>query len=333
MTGPALSSHPEERYQAELLSTDIGRRTAQVMTWTFVAMLFSIPVLQGAVEVSRHQAPQVFDVVRSRGSTKAFEQALEKASVVKSFVQPRLQAALTAFLRVGNDKAAAGRDGWLFYQPGIDYVAGPDLTDKAYLALAVKKRIDQQGEGDPSPDSRAALLAFHRDCAAAGIRLVVVPIPDKAMLQPGQLTARMASDRPIAPPNNRGYRRLIADLRQQGVDVLDPTPDFIAAGDVRYLRQDTHWTPEFMDTVAAGLARHVDRATTAGPPADRRFELRAAAASRVGDIVDLLKLPERQQIYRPQSITVQQVVDLRTGRLCASGGSPSAVRGRRRAAA
>jgi alginate O-acetyltransferase complex protein AlgJ len=293
------------------------------MTWTFVMLLFAIPLSQATIEISRRQVPQVFDVFHglrggwavasSRDFPKQFEQALEKASILKSFVQPRLQAVLTERLHVGNNRAIVGRGGWLFYQPGVDFVAGPDVTDASFLALAAKKRIDKEGDRDPAPDPRPAILALNRDCAAAGIRLVVVPVPDKAMLQPGQLTGRMAHDRPVTPPNNRGYDRLIADLRQQGVDVFDPTPAAIGPGDVRYLVQDTHWTPEFMDTVAAGFARHIGPPFEAATTAGARFSLRAVPASRLGDIVDLLKIPETQRIYRAQSVVVQQVIDRRTG--------------------
>lgn len=324
MTVPSHAPHPEDRYQAELLSTDVDRSTARVMTWAFVVMLFTVSLSQALVEISKHQMPQALDVFRpaalrlvvSREYPKAFEAALETASVAKAFFQPRLQSMLTGRLRFGNDKVVVGRGGWLFYQPGVDYLAGPDITDPAYIALTGKKLIDKQGERDPHPDARAAILAFNRDCEAAGIHLVLLPVPEKAMLQPGQLTARMAIGQPVSPPNNRGYARFVAELRAQGVDVFDPTPSVIGPADIRYLVQDTHWTPEFMDTVAAGLARHVDRdrEPAAGQKVHGGFEFRAARASRVGDLVDTLKLPGNQRLYEPQSVTIQQVIDSRTGR-------------------
>ena len=43
------SVHPEERYQAELSSTDVSPRTAKVMTWTFVVLLFGVPFSQAAL--------------------------------------------------------------------------------------------------------------------------------------------------------------------------------------------------------------------------------------------------------------------------------------------
>ncbi len=209
-----------------MLSTDVDRSTARAMTWVFVVMLFAVSLSQAAVEISKHQMPQALDVFRplrtallaaargdgagartalrivvSREFPKGFEAALEKASIAKSFFQPKLQAMLTGRLRFGNDKVVVGRDGWLFYQPGVDYLAGPDITDPAYIALTSKKLIDKQGERDPHPDARAAILAFNRDSEAAGIHLVLLPIPEKAMLQPGKLTARMATGQSVSPPS------------------------------------------------------------------------------------------------------------------------------------
>ena len=333
-------AHPEDQYQAELLSTEISRRTARVMSWLFVLLLVAVPLSQAAIELRHGHAPQVLDVFRpartairallrgdttgaraaastlvSRDFPRHFEQSLGRASRLKNALQPRMQAQLTARAGLGNDKAVIGRDGWLFFQPGIDYVAGPDITSPAYLALAAKKRIDTQGEHDPSPDPRPGLLAFARDCAALGIHLIVLPIPDKAMLQPGRLTTRMAVDRPITPPNNHGFDRFVAELRAAGIDVLDPTPATISSSDLRYLAQDTHWTPEFMDRVAADVARRITAQTPATSADANPFSLRRSTARRVGDIVDLLKLPANQTIYAPQSVTIQQIVDTRTGRL------------------
>lgn len=331
-------SHPEERYQAELLSTEVSPRTARVMAWAFVGLLVLIPVSQTLLEVARRQTPQVLDVVRpvrllvrgwihgdrdaarsawrtlvSREFPKGFEDALERGSAPKSWVQPRLQGLLTGLAGFGNDKGTVGRNGWLFYQPGIDYVTGPDVTSADTLALTAKRMIDKQGEADPQPDPRAALLAFNRACERAGIHLVLVPIPDKSMLQPWQLVQRASSTGAILPANNRGYDALIAELRKE-IDVFDPTPKSIAAGDERYLPQDTHWTPGFMDSVSAALAAYIAPVLTPVPTSvsasgPQRYITRPMAATRVGDLVDILKLPAEQRLYLPQTATVDQVID------------------------
>lgn len=333
MTTPtAPREHPEDRYQAELLSTEISARTARVMVWTFIAALAIVPMSQALVELAAHRRPQVLDVTApvraavqgaargdraavvkawrtlvSREFPKEFEAALERASIPKQFVQPRLQSVLTGALGFGNDKGVVGRSGWLFYGPGLDYVTGPDFVDPETIRRVGKRMIDKDGVSDPQPDPRPALEAFHRAAVAAGIHLVVVPIPDKSMLQPDRLTAR-AEGWPAGPVvNNRGYEKFLADMRLAGVDVLDPTPTS-PAREARYLSQDTHWTPSFMDDVSALVAARVS--TVLGDGRDReppRYRTRDVPVRRVGDLVDILKLPMGQTLFAPNTITVAAV--------------------------
>jgi alginate O-acetyltransferase complex protein AlgJ len=67
-----------------------------------------------------------------------------------------------------------------------------------------------------------------------------------------------------------------------------------------------------MDAVSAALARHIDVAVPQGEHGP--FDLVAGRAERVGDLVDMLKLPPDQGLFRPQPVTVQTVIDRRTGR-------------------
>jgi alginate O-acetyltransferase complex protein AlgJ len=329
-------SNPEEISQAQLRNTQIGPGTARAMTWAFVVLLASISVGQAAAELRRHQIPQVFDLVKPVGTfigevatgrwhdaraqfaaitrrefPKNFETALERVSVAKWTVQPHVQALLTGALGFGNDKVNVGRNGWLFYQPGLDYIAGPDITDPAYLAGRVKTMIDRNGERDPHPDSRETWRQLQEDTASAGIRLVLAIVPDKSMLQPEQITSRVAIGTGRIPANNSGYARFAADLRAMGIDLFDPIPDLVRPGERRYLVQDSHWTPEFMDEYSAALARHLE---PSGPPADAPFRLEPRAVSRVGDLVDTLRLPAGQRLYPAQTVTTQAVIDTRTGR-------------------
>ena len=85
----------------------------------------------------------------------------------------------------------------------------------------------------PQPDPRSAIVEFQRECAEFGARLVVVPIPDKAMLQPGEFSARFAAAGPRPPANNPDFRRFVSELSAAGVDVFDPTPREIAPGEER----------------------------------------------------------------------------------------------------
>jgi hypothetical protein len=332
--------HPEEIYQSELAATEVSRGVARFMTWSFVAIVFSVPCSQLALELARGQPPQAFALFSpllqssryamqahwaeaknslatmvSRQHLRSFESELERSHWAKSFFQPRVQEIVTRFLGFGNDKGTLGRDGWLFYQPGLDYIAGPDFTDSRILQAAAKKMVDKEGETDPTPDPRPALLHFHETLRGAGIHLVIMPVPDKAMLQPRELTRRLDRNRSIAVPNNRGYMRFVERLRHQGVDVFDCAPETVNPGEIRYLIQDTHWTPVFMEQAAQELARHIRSSVSLpAPQRNQPMHIVERRVARLGDLVDMLKLPAGQRLFVPQTVTIRQIVDDVTGK-------------------
>jgi len=104
---------------------------------------------------------------------------------------------------------------------------------------------------------------------------------------------------------------LVKELRSRGVAVLDVLEGLpTQSREARFLVQDTHWTPAFMQQVSRQLAGYVSKVVEL-PPLAAAPSLRAAPqpASRVGDLVDMLKLPEGQAHFQPQSVQVSQVQD------------------------
>ena len=144
------------------------------------------------------------------------------------------------------------------------------------------------------------------------------PVPDKASLQPVELHGR-AGDGAREPGRNPDADRLAAELRDAGISVFDPSPDRLVPGAPPYfLRQDTHWTPAWMETVADGLARFLIAVRRGGPasaavlasaPAPGRWRTVAKTVARVGDITDMLGLPEGQTLFAPQTTTIHEVRD------------------------
>jgi len=91
------------------------------------------------------------------------------------------------------------------------------------------------------------------------------------------------------------------------VEVLGPSPTLIRPGEIRYLAQDTHWTPQWMDEVSNALAQrvrpHLDQDVA------RLLRLEPTAVQGVGDLTEMLRLTERQRLFPPQSVTIQRVLD------------------------
>jgi alginate O-acetyltransferase complex protein AlgJ len=195
----------------------------------------------------------------------------------------------------------------------MNFVTGRGILDPGRLR-ARRKRLVDAGETSAEPDPRPAVLAFDAACRAAGARLVVVPVPDKAMLMPR--AAGFPAGRGPAPAvvANVDYPRFLAGLREAGVDVYDPTPPDAAPDDPpRFLEQDTHWTPEWMEAVARGVADHVRAAVALPPGGAARYRTEEVAVRRAGDLVDMLELPPGQTLFPPREVTVRRTVDPATG--------------------
>ena len=75
-----------------------------------------------------------------------------------------------------------------------------------------------------------------------------------------------------------------------------------------YLVQDTHFAPSFMELIARDLAKLVGELGVLPPLGEApALHVVEQPASRVGDLVDMLKLPDEQQLFQPQSVLVHQV--------------------------
>ena len=314
----AVADAEQDALRKGVIATEISPRVARLMTVLFLVALFGVPLFQAACELARGQPVQALTIFKfreipSKQALDEFESNMRTSSVLKRCVEPRIQALLSAALGFGNSKVVIGRSGWLFYLPGIEYVMGPPLLDRGALKSRGRK-LSESGEDSPNPDPRPAILRFHRDCVAAGVQLIVLPIPDKATLQPAQLTARFAAAPSIAVADNPGYDQLLAELRQAGVDIYDARPVGVAAGDERFLRQDTHWTPDWMEEVARGVSAHVTQ-TTSLPALAHPFKptIEAQQIANTGDIAAMLKLDASQTVCPQQTVTVHRISDAEHG--------------------
>jgi len=240
---------------------------------------------------------------------RQLEKDIEQGSYAKSFTQPRVQLQLTRFGRVGNKLALVGQHGYLYYKPGVVHVSGPGFLQPDVRRSREKDVLDS-GETAIVADPRPAILAFHAALAQRGIRLVLMPVPDKAGLAGEPLHGRAA---PEARPENPDFRALLRELREQGVAVFDPAPGVISNSSL-YLIQDTHWTPSFMEQVAHDLASYVSQVASLPACASAgRWHAEAEPIARLGDLVDMLKLPEGQTLFQPQSVVVHSVRDAAGG--------------------
>ena len=307
--GPTDPSHDEDLRRG-ILRTDIERPVAWALVVSFVLAMVLVPLAQQYFEHAEDEESPLRDLFRrapTAENLRKVEHDLDEASYAKAYVQPRLQSLLTRLGRVGNKRALVGHVGFLYYTPGVLHVTGPGFLDRETQKGRERAALDA-GEAAIVADPRPAILAFHTMLAERGIRLVLMPLPDKAALQAQQLHGR---GHPAVIPDNPDFARLVTELRGKGVAVFDAR-DVTATrpAEPLFLKQDTHWTPEYMEHVARALGRYVSELGVL-PAAARPAGLRSVTqpVSRVGDIVDMLKLPEEQTAFLPQSVVVHPVQD------------------------
>jgi len=268
---------------------------------SFLAILFAVPVTQVVYELAQGQRPQVLDVV-TRSPTeehlRAFESDLEESSWAAQAVRPLLRQVHFTVLRDPGSKVLLGRGEWLFYKPGVDY-----------LAEASKEKPPD----DNGPDAAiAAIVEFRDQLERRGIKLLVVPVPGKASVYPDRLTHRAArDDAPLGSPT----ADVIDKLRDKGVETVDlftvlrrfrDSADRQAYGST-YLAHDTHWSPWGVRVAAKAIADRIGQLAWV-PLGDMVYQRKEVEIGRGGDIVRMMQLPDHGRFYAAEPLRCQQIV-------------------------
>jgi len=259
-------------------SPTAARHAERILALVFLAVIASVPLLQLAVELRRGGGVSAFDIIRQKPTSatlRAYEHNLEEASVVARALRPLFQFAQFTWLRDGGEKALVGRDGWLFYKPGFDDT--------------VSRGKPMTGTNDPV----AAIVAFRDALAARGIRLLVMPAPNKESIHPDRLTARAPEGQVLASATARD---VLARLRAAKVECVDLFAVFAAAraygapsnAAPLYLKQDSHWSPAGVALAAQAVAqRLVELGWIA--PGNARFTVKPAQVDRLGDVLRMMQ--------------------------------------------
>ena len=329
--GPALPRAYRDRLRqalAEVGETDVRPGVAGILTAAFL-LLAAAP---GLIEIAFGGDHGVFargigmagvqlDPVSDRNALAAIAGAnrallaaiteaahrLENDTTVVRLLRPGLQHGFTNWLRASATRVYLGRDGWLFYGPDVDYVAGPGFLDAH--RLATRAAAGDTLADAPAPDPRPPIVGLHRQLAARGIVLVVMPTPVKPTVHPERLRGGRPDVRSV---ENLSYDAFVRGLRAQGVAVFEPGAALAREGATAaaapfYLATDTHWRPETVERVAAALAARIRRETTL-PAVDATVTRRAAVTvSNTGDTLRLLDLPAWQTRYRSETVTIHPV--------------------------
>jgi alginate O-acetyltransferase complex protein AlgJ len=237
-----------------------------------------------------------------------YEAALKERNALVQWLIPRMQSVVTGWLKGGNEDAYCGRGNWLFYRADLEYLTGHGFLEPKVLAR--RAASGNEWRAAPQPDPVAAIVGFRNQLQARGIDLVLVPAPVKPMICPDRFAARYSAAAPVL--QNPSYGEFLRRMQCAGVKVFDPAPLLAEARKTAaaplYLETDTHWTPEGMRVVASGLAQFIRERCPLPARAPVPYRLRPQTITSLGDIAGMLKLPDGQGAYRPQTVEIQQVL-------------------------
>lgn len=264
----------------------------------FLGIVGSVPAIQVALEIREGEdvrALTVFHQAPTAANLRVYERSVEAANWAARLSRPWVQFAHFQWLKDGGEKAALGRDGWYFYKPGLSYLLN---------------RPEEPRASGPPNDPFAAIVDYRDQLAARGIRLVVMPVPNKESIYPERLTRRAVGAHPVLAPRTQD---LLARLRAAEVEVVDLFTAFAKArretdsAAPLYLAQDTHWSPAGVELAAHVVAR---RLTDLGWVRLGRVDYgeRPAPVKRLGDILRMLQAPPIERRIQPETVPCVQVV-------------------------
>jgi hypothetical protein len=266
----------------------------------FLGIIGSVPLIQILLEARQEDGVRAFEVFSqtpTAANLRAYERSLEAANWAARLSRPWIQFAQFEWLKDGGEKAVIGRGGWCFYKPGLEYMLARPERSKAASA---------------TNDPLAAIVDFRDQLAARGIRLVVMPVPNKESVYPDRLTSRAEPRRGMLAPRTQD---LLNRLRAANVEVIDLFKEFgqarLETGSASqaslYLTQDTHWSPAGVELAAKTVARRLLALGWVRPgPVDYRE--RSAPVPRLGDVLRLMQVPLIERRVNPETIPCVQVV-------------------------
>ncbi len=167
------------------------------------------------------------------------------ASVATAQATPLAQAAILAEqAAAAGGTTVVGEDGWLYFAPELRHLGVGRFWGDAAASVS---RATKPEFADPLP----AIVDFNGQLEGAGIELILVPVPPKAVIYPEHLFAD--SDAPAT--NGRiddAHQAFYKLLREQGVEVLDLVPALLKAKKTSHMfcKQDTHWSGQACVEVA-----------------------------------------------------------------------------------
>jgi hypothetical protein len=224
---------------------------------------------------------------------RPYEKELENSSAFAIAGRPLMQFLRYLLFRDLGEKGVLGTRGWFFYRPDVDFLVKPDVLDpRSIMVDPNDKKI--------SEDPLRAIVRFKTQLQSAGIDLLMVIMPGKPSIYPDLLARGITVS---AAGSISHSQRMMNDLRQAGVDVLDLFGPFAKerlrdaeAGDSLYLREDTHWKGRAVRLAARLLAERIKQYPWYRP-GSTEYAVDSVTVDRIGDVAVMTTLPA-EKVHR-----------------------------------
>jgi hypothetical protein len=200
-----------------------------------------------------------------------------------------------------------GREGWLFLGAELRFLAAEKFWETGPQKKATTAPPPPAGGG-----VLPAIVDFDRQLKAAGVRLLLVPVPPKAW------GSRYAPAGEWAGVNADSLGGFYRELSAQGVEVLDLRPAFAAreaSGEAMFCKTDSHWSGRGC-AVAAQLV--AERLRVLLPPASASFQAQWKEFSIKGDLEQLAQ----SKAGGGEALLLRQVADAGGKALSSDTASP-----------
>ncbi|RUM40777.1 MAG: hypothetical protein DSY70_02840 [Desulfobulbus sp.] len=210
----------------------------------------------------------------------------------------------------GIDGVVVGKDGWLFLQEELVHLGSPTFfgREMAQISKATKAEF-----ADPLP----AIVDFNNQLKELNIDLIFVPIPPKALIYPDKLPAQLTKE--ATAQLQKPYEALYAQLRQEGVQVLDLIPLYSKARDTEqvYCKTDTHYSGPGLSLLAKNISESLKKTDWYKAMPQTKYVVNAQPLEITGDLAQMLKSGAKE------SLVLDFVSDPQTGKnIIPKSGSP-----------